>query len=147
MTLLFKGKTEAMGNDAVKRGVRKWTFIVLGSFFLGLGAIGVVVPLLPTTPFLLLAAACYLRSSEKLYLWLINNRYLGRYIRDYREGKGVPKRIKVVGISLLLLTIGCSAIWATDDLLVRILLAVIAVGVTWHLLSLKTSDTFPREND
>jgi uncharacterized membrane protein YbaN (DUF454 family) len=64
--------------------------IVAGTLFTGLGIIGIFVPILPTTPFLLLAAACFMRSSERFYHWLINNRILGAYVRDYMEGKGIP---------------------------------------------------------
>ncbi len=104
----------------------------------GLGILGIFLPLLPTTPFLLLAAACYIRSSEKFYRWLITNRWFGRYIRNYREGTGVPLSTKVIAISLLWITIGYSAFFVVDILVVRILLILIAVGVTTHLVLMKT---------
>ena len=68
----------------------KLMWVSLGSLFVGLGAIGVIVPGLPTTPFLILAAACYIRSSQRLYDWLISNKRFGPYLKDYREGKGIP---------------------------------------------------------
>ena len=64
--------------------------IISGSFFFELGIIGIVIPLLPTTPFLLLAAACYSRSSKKFYNWLLNNKWFGPYITNYLDGKGIP---------------------------------------------------------
>ena len=70
-------------------------WIVLGSIFVGIAAIGVVVPGLPTTPILILAAACYVRSSDRLYNWLIQNKYFGQYIKDYREGLGMPIKSKL----------------------------------------------------
>ena len=79
--------------------------IISGSIFLGIGIIGIVVPLLPTTPFLLLAAACYARSSEKIYNWLLNNKRFGPYIRNYIEGKGIPLKIKLYAISIIWFTI------------------------------------------
>ena len=88
--------------------LRKWVLIIVGSFFTGLGIIGIFLPLLPTTPFLLLAAACYIRSSERLYSWLINNKWVGRYIKNYLEGKGIPLKSKVLSISALWITIGYS---------------------------------------
>jgi uncharacterized membrane protein YbaN (DUF454 family) len=117
----------------------KLFLITLGSLSVGLGAIGIFIPLLPTTPFLLLAAACFFRSSDKLYQRLISNRWFGRYLKNYREGKGVPVITKVIGIGALWITIGFSAVYATDLLSVRILLLVIAVGVTIHLILLPTS--------
>lgn len=112
--------------------------IMLGSLSVVLGAIGIFLPLLPTTPFLLLAAACFIRSSEKLYQQLISNRWFGKYLRNYREGKGVPIVTKVIGISVLWITIALSAIYATNLLAVRIVLLLIAVGVTVHLVLLPT---------
>lgn len=100
--------------------------------------LGIFLPLLPTTPFLLLAAACYIRSSDKFYRRLITNRLFGRYIRNYREGRGVSPLMKVMAISLLWITIGYSAFLVVDILAVRILLILIAVGVTVHLVLLKT---------
>ena len=96
------------------------------------------MPILPTTPFLLLAAACYARSSRRFYNWLMSNRFFGEYIKNYVERRGVPLRVKVSSLALLWITIGCSAAFATDTLWLRILLAVIAVGVTVHILSLHT---------
>lgn len=116
----------------------KRLLIVAGSIFLGLGIVGIVLPLLPTTPFLLLAAACYARGSERFHSWLLNNRWFGSYIRNYREGKGLTKKLKVTAISLLWITIGCSAALAVDALAIRTILVLIAVGVTIHLLFIPT---------
>ena len=105
---------------------------------MGLGIIGIFLPLLPTTPFLLLAAACYARGSKKFYSWLLNNRWFGNYIKNYREGKGIPLKIKVLSISLLWATIGYSTVFVVDILLVRVALVLIAIGVTAHVLSIRT---------
>jgi len=105
---------------------------------MALGIAGVFLPLLPTTPFLLLAAACYLKSSERLYNWLINNKWLGNYIENYREGRGVPLKVKVVSIALLWTTIGYSIAAVVHSVLVRVILILIAVGVTIHILSVRT---------
>jgi len=103
----------------------------------GLGIIGIFVPILPTTPFLLLAAACYMRSSERLYQWLINNRIFGVYIRNYIEGKGMPIRIRIFTILLLWLTIGLSMTFAVQNLVIRIILICIAIGVTVHIVLIR----------
>ena len=114
------------------------TLLSLGTFFLCFGIIGIFVPVLPTTPFLLVAAALYARSSQKFYCWLIENRLFGKYIKNYREGKGIPLKIKIITITLLWITIGISAFFATDILWIRILLAVVATGVTLHIATIKT---------
>lgn len=113
-----------------------WT--ALGTFFLCLGVIGIVLPLLPTTPFLLLAAACYIRGSERMYKWLLGNKWFGEYIKNYREGRGVPLKVKVLSISFLWAAIGFSAFFVVDIFWIRIILIAIAIGVSIHIISLKT---------
>ena len=113
--------------------VKRRLLIGAGTLSTGLGIIGVFVPILPTTPFLLLAAACYMRSSERFYRWLTNNRIFGAYVRNYIEGKGMPTRIKVFTILLLWLTIGLSITFAVQNSVVRIILISIAIGVTVHI--------------
>jgi uncharacterized membrane protein YbaN (DUF454 family) len=107
--------------------------IAAGTLCTGLGIVGVFVPILPTTPFLLLAAACYMRSSERFYRWLTNNRVFGAYVRNYIEGRGMPMRIKLATILLLWLAIGLSITFAVESLVIRIILVSIAVGVTVHI--------------
>ena len=111
--------------------------ITTGTFFVGVGIVGIFMPILPTTPFFLISAALYARSSKRFYNWLINNKIFGRFIKNYREGKGIPLRLKLVTIILLWITIGCSAIFAIDILWVRIILVIIAVGVTIHIIRIK----------
>jgi len=110
----------------------------LGIFFVGIGVLGIFLPVLPTTPFLLLAAVCFARSSQRFYDWLLNNRWFGNYIRNYREGKGLPLKQKVIIIILLWVVIGFSATFAVHALWVKIVLILIAIGVSIHILSLRT---------
>lgn len=117
---------------------QRWLFVVAGSVSVGLGTIGIVLPLLPTTPFLLLAAYCYAKSSKRFYTWLISNRYFGEYILNYREKRGVPMKIKIYTLILLWATISFSAFYVVSLIWVRVLLMIIATGVTIHVLSIKT---------
>jgi hypothetical protein len=112
--------------------------IIAGTIFLGFGIIGIFLPILPTTPFLLLAAACYARSSKKFYNWLMNNKFFGKYIKNYREGRGVPLIFKIFTISLLWLTILTSIYFFINNLWVEIILIIIAISVTIHILTIKT---------
>lgn len=116
----------------------KTALITFGTIFLGLGVIGIFVPLLPTTPFLLLSAGCYARSSQRLHHWLMNTRYLGHYLKDYKEGKGVPLKVKVFTLSLLLVAITYSIIFVVENLLWRVILFAIGGGVSIHILTIKT---------
>ncbi|KON28168.1 hypothetical protein AC481_02665 [miscellaneous Crenarchaeota group archaeon SMTZ-80] len=111
--------------------------ISCGTFFIIIGFIGIFLPLLPTTPFLLLAAACYARGSKKFYNWLITNRWFGEYIKNYREKKGIPIKTKVFAILILWITISYS-IFIMDIFLIRIILIIVLTGVTFHLLTIKT---------
>jgi uncharacterized membrane protein YbaN (DUF454 family) len=112
--------------------------MVAGVIALGLGVVGLFVPLLPTTPFLLLAAACFFRSSDRLYTWLIHHRWFGAYIRHYREYGAITLRAKVVTLLLLWSVIGYTALAVVSAWWVRALLGVIAIGVTIHIVHLKT---------
>ncbi len=115
----------------------KWALIAAGTILVGLAIIGILLPILPTTPFLLLAAACYARSSDRFYKWLMGNRFFGGYIKNYREGKGIPLKVKAYTISLLWATILVTAYFFITDTIVEILLLAIAVGVTVHVLSIR----------
>jgi uncharacterized membrane protein YbaN (DUF454 family) len=116
----------------------RWLLIIIGLVAVGIGTVGIFVPLLPTTPFYLLAAACFFRSSDRLYQWLIGNKWCGPYIRNYREHRAIPRHAKIVALVLLWGTIGHAVFALLDPIWLRILLVAIAVGVTAYLLSLKT---------
>lgn len=111
---------------------------IAGTFFVGLGILGILLPILPTTPFLLLAAACYAKSSKRLYHWLLNNKWFGKYIKNYREGKGIPLKGKVLSISLLWITILISIVFFVNHILVIILLILMATGVTIHIFLIRS---------
>jgi len=114
--------------------------LLIGGFVLvGVGILGMFLPLLPTTIFLLLAAWCFARSSERFYRWVHYNRLFGKYIRDYQTGKGMTLLSKIVSISVLWIGILISAYWGTDVFYIRLLLLAIALGVTWHLVVIKTN--------
>jgi len=116
----------------------RYLLIIIGSISVALAVLGIVLPVLPTTPFLLLAAWCYARSSTRFYVWLMTHRLWGKYLRDYTSGKGVPRSIKVWALTLLWAAILGSAFLAVDKIWVRVLLIVIAVGVSIHILKIRT---------
>lgn len=117
--------------------LKRILFLILGSVSVLLGSIGILVPVLPTTPFLLLAAYCYLRSSHPLYDWLIHHKILGKYIYHYLEHKAVPLQTKIGAILILWASLTASMI-LVDNPVVRFILAGIGLAVTVHILSLKT---------
>jgi uncharacterized membrane protein YbaN (DUF454 family) len=119
------------------RHISKPVWNIAGSVFVALGVIGIFVPLLPTTVFLLLGAACYNNGSERFHHWLINNRVLGPYIANFRHNKGIPLQAKVKAIAVLWVTIGVS-IYFISNLYITLILILVAVGVSLFLITRKT---------
>jgi uncharacterized membrane protein YbaN (DUF454 family) len=117
--------------------IKRLLFVVLGTLFLGVGIVGIFVPILPTTPFLLLATSFYARGSDKFHKWLLNNRILGSYIRHYIDGKGMPLRVKLFTIAFLWIAICSTVAFAVDDLAVRIILVLVSIGVSVHIALIK----------
>jgi uncharacterized membrane protein YbaN (DUF454 family) len=102
-------------------------FIVLGTLFLGLGALGLVLPVLPTTPFVLLAAACYLRASDRLHHRLVQSRTFGPTIVAWQEHGAIPPRAKAIAIALIILTFGFSILFAIEPPWMRAGLAALGI--------------------
>lgn len=112
---------------------------IFGVLSLGLGVAGIFLPLLPTTPLLLLSAWCFVRSSERLYNWLINHRYLGEYIRNFREHRAIPLRVKVISVAMIWLTIGYCIVAVVDEYWwAQVAMFLLASAITWHILSYAT---------
>ncbi len=95
------------------------------------------LPVLPTTPFLLLSAFCYARSSEKMLKLILENKILGKYIYNYMNNKAIDKKSKIVALIFLWCTLSIS-IYFMENIYIRILLLVVGIGVSIHLLMLKT---------
>lgn len=110
---------------------------IAGTVFVLLGILGAFLPLLPATPFLLLASACYVRGSDRLYRWLMNNRYLGPYIKNFQEKRGMPMRAKVISIAVLWASLSFS-IYRVEPAILDVTLVVVGVGVTTLILCIKT---------
>ena len=119
--------------------IKKAILIFVGTVCVALGVLGMFLPLLPTTVFLLMAAYCYSRSSERFHNWLLNNRLCGSYIKNYKSGNGISVRQKVTTITLLLASIGLSIWLLGGGFWSTLFLSAVAIGVTVHILWLKTS--------
>lgn len=122
-----------------KNKLIRFLWIILGSIFVAIGYIGIFIPGLPTTIFLIIAAACYVRSSKKLYNWLINNKLFGKYIRDYYEGKGMPFKAKVSAISMIIIFCGFAVIFAIEPLWVDVIVALFGIiGIAYITIKVPT---------
>ena len=118
--------------------VKKGALFLLGTVFLIFAGIGIFLPILPTTPFLLLSAGCYYKSSRRMHNWMMHNKWFGDYIRNYSEGKGISMKAKFFTLSLLWAFILYSIFVIASDLVVQFILLAIAIGVTIHIIKLPT---------
>ena len=121
--------------------------VACGSLCVALGVLGIFLPLMPTTVFLLLAAACYARSSDRFYRRLLGHRLLGAYIRNSREGRGMRRRDKIVTLALLWLGIGASIVWTAESLWLRLVLLGIATAVTVHVAKIRAFEPLAEVQD
>ena len=128
---------EPRGKVVNHRGLRL-VLIAAGFLCTALGVLGIFLPLLPTVPLLLLAAACFARGSERCYRWLVDHRHLGPMVRGYLHGHGIPRRARWAAIALVWLTIPLTVLLAAIPLWVKILLIGIGLGITAYLLRLPT---------
>ncbi len=127
-----------MGNKQIHlREVIRILLISLGFICVGLGFAGIFLPVLPTTPFLLLSAALFAKSSPRFYKWLLQNKWFGSYIHNFRNGKGIPVKSKVIAITFLWFTIFVSICFFITNNYVRIALIAIAMAVSIYLISIK----------
>lgn len=118
--------------------IRKAILIFAGTVCVGLGVLGMFLPLMPTTVFLLAAAYCYSRSSDRFHNWLLTNRMFGPYISNYRSGKGITARQKVTTLVMLWVSIGVSVWLVNARFWPTLLMAAVAIGVTIHVIWIKT---------
>jgi uncharacterized membrane protein YbaN (DUF454 family) len=136
----FADKCKEQGKKLVRT-----LWFVAGTVCVVLGAIGIVLPILPTTPFLLAATACYYKSSPRMHRWLLNNKWFGEYIRNYTEGKGLTKKTNITALTVLWATIGFSSIFMLDRILpaalvlpMQLIMVAVAIAVSLHILRLPT---------
>lgn len=103
--------------------------VLLGTLLVALGIAGIFIPVLPTTPLLLLAAACYARSSIRFYNWIMNNKYFGPAIRDWRKYRSIPKRAKYTAMVLILATFGSSILFLAPRVYLQLALGFIGISL------------------
>jgi hypothetical protein len=124
----------------------KYFYLISGFLLVAIGVIGIFLPLLPTTIFLILASICFLKSSPKANDWLRNHKILGGYIDNYQNKTGLTRNSKIANIITLWTSISLSAFFLTNELYIRIILLAIAIGVTIHLLMIKTKQPTNKNN-
>lgn len=126
-------------NNHVKSAFLRWLLISCGWIFIVCGVIGIFLPIVPTVPFLLLAVACFARSSERFHRWLVEHNHLGPLLRDYLKGAGIPLRAKRAAICMVWVSFPASAYMFAEAFWLKILLLSTAAAITLYLLSLPTA--------
>ncbi|MCW4023921.1 MAG: YbaN family protein [Candidatus Bathyarchaeota archaeon] len=141
------GKPETANCEKKHTSIVRALCLSLGIVCIVLGTIGIALPILPTTPFLLAASACFCKSSERMNNWLLNNKWFGSYIRNYKEGHGIPMKTKIIALAVLWITIGVSTVFFLGHMLpdflvlpMQLVMGAVAVGVTIHIARLPTSE-------
>ena len=134
------GSTDGLDLDNIRSGPGRWLLISVGFVCVGLGAIGVVLPLLPTTPFLLVAAACFARSSPRFYRWLLSRPGVGPAIRQWRDTRRIPRRAKLTAILSIVLVGGSSVVLFVGNPWAKLIMATGLSTVIIWLWRIPSSD-------
>jgi len=119
----------------------KYILIIIGFIFVGLGAIGLVLPVMPTTPFLLVAAACFARSSERFYNWLMDLHLFGPIIKNWEETRSISRNTKLVAIGSIILVGGISVIFVVNDLTLKLVVTTILALNILLVARIRTTET------
>ena len=120
------------------KSVKRAIYLIVGTVALVLGALGLFLPVLPTTPFVILAAACYLRSSKRMHAWILQSELFGETVENYQAGRGLKRDTKVRALVLMWATISISAFFFVNQFILRGTMLLVALGVTIYLLRLPT---------
>lgn len=134
-------------NKHVKSALLRWVLISIGWVSIALGIAGIFVPLVPTVPFLLLAAACFAKSSQRFHSWLVEHNHLGPLLRDYLNGTGIPLRAKRMAIAMVWVSFPASTFLFVRAFWLQVLLIAAAVAITGYLLFLPTAPKVDRTDN
>jgi uncharacterized membrane protein YbaN (DUF454 family) len=120
--------------SSVRRGPTRWLWFAGGLLSVGVGAIGIVVPGLPTTVFFIVAAACFARCSPRFEQWVLNLPRIGPMVRDHRAGLGMPRRAKVIAVTMILAVSAASAVFAVERPVVSLAIVLVGLVGAWYVL-------------
>jgi uncharacterized protein len=121
----------------------RWMLISAGMICVGLGALGIILPGLPTTPFLLVAAYCFARSSEHFHDWLLNHRWFGSYVRNFEEGRGMTRPAKATTLLVMWLSFGVTIVFFVPLAVGQAGMFLLAAGVSIYIMRLPTPPPGP----
>ena len=129
---------EEPANRSISQKMMRGAYIIIGTIALVIGAIGLFLPVVPTTPLVLLAAACYYRGSDRLHTWILSSKWFGETIKNYQAGRGLTRDTKLRAISMMWVMILISAWFFVSSLFVRVAMICVSIGVTVYLVRLPT---------
>ena len=129
---------EEPANRSISQKIIRSAYIIVGTIALVIGAIGLFLPVVPTTPLVILAAACYYRGSDRLHAWILSSRWFGETIKNYQAGRGLTRDTKLRAISMMWVMILVSAWFFVSSLFVRVAMICVSIGVTVYLVRLPT---------
>jgi uncharacterized protein len=118
--------------------VKRTVYVALGTLSLAIGIVGAFLPVLPTTPFILLALFFYIRSSPRMHAWVMNSRFAGSHVRNVLDGHGIPLSVKVFAVGMSFCMIGYVSIVHTESFLVRMLLGLLFAVQVYFMVRIKT---------
>ena len=128
----YRPKTNQFANPTVR-----WTFLIMGWMFFVLGIVGVLLPVMPTAPFILLAAGCWARSSRRFHFWLINHKFFGKFVRDWEDNHAVPHYAKWLATIMMALSTAMLFYKTPADMIWMVwVVAVVCSGVAVYLFRL-----------
>ena len=139
-------ESRAERSGMVRRGPARWLWLVGGVISVGLGSLGIIVPGLPTTVFFIVAAACFARSNPRFEQWVLDLPRIGRMVREYREGLGMPRRAKVLAVTTMLVVATASGVFAIQNRAVgMVVIAVALVGAVYVMFAVPTRERVAAE--
>ncbi|MBM2814876.1 MAG: hypothetical protein HW421_1638 [Ignavibacteria bacterium] len=121
-----------------KNKITKYLYIIIGMISFCLGIVGIFLPLLPTTPFLLLSAYLWAKSSKRLYHWLMTNKYFGKYLTEIRENKSIPIKTKIISLTIMWSSILYSTLVIIENHIVNGLLYLSTLFISYHIIKFPT---------
>ena len=126
--------------ESEPNGIKRILWLLLGLTFVGVGMIGIVIPGLPTTIFMILAVGCFYRSSQRLYDWVINHKYFGEHVKNYIEGKGMPRKAKLNSFIFIWVFVIFAVLFGIPDnmVIIKIITIIAALTGTGFIISLRT---------
>ena len=125
--------TDSNRNQMVKSTVLRYLLLVIGFIFVAVGFIGVLVPGLPTTVFMIMAAWCFAKSSPRFERWVLQLPGIGKFVQDHRSGLGMPRKSKIIAITMMSIAVVLSIVFALNQISIRFIVGTVGIFGVWYV--------------